>query len=108
MSIGDNLRKIRSNQDISQQEIADFLGVDRKTYVDWESGKTEIKGSFFPKLADYLRVEVGDFFKEKPGDIVINQHDNKDSLINGVVILFPDKEGMEQLADVIKKIVKKQ
>lgn len=30
MSIGDNLRVIRNRNNVSQQEIADFLGVDRK------------------------------------------------------------------------------
>ena len=36
MSVGDNLRVMRNKKNISQQEIADFLGVDRKTYVSWE------------------------------------------------------------------------
>ena len=38
MSIGDNLRIVRNKKNISQREIADFLGIDRKTYVSWESG----------------------------------------------------------------------
>jgi len=31
MNIGDNLRIIRNKKAISQQEIADFLGIDRRT-----------------------------------------------------------------------------
>ena len=42
MSISDNLRVIRNRKNISQQEIADFLGVDRKTYVNLESGMEEV------------------------------------------------------------------
>jgi len=49
MSIGDNLRVIRTRKNISVQEISDFLGVDRKTYSDWEKGETDVKGSFIPK-----------------------------------------------------------
>jgi len=56
MSIGDNLRVLRNKQNISQQEIADFLGVDRKTYVSWEAGAADIKSSYIPKLAEYLQV----------------------------------------------------
>jgi DNA-binding XRE family transcriptional regulator len=33
MNIGDNLKVIRNKKNVSQQEIADFLGIDRKTYV---------------------------------------------------------------------------
>jgi len=33
MSIGKNLKSLRNRQNVSQQDIADFLGVDRKTYV---------------------------------------------------------------------------
>jgi len=41
---------IRNKKNISQQKIADFLGVDRKTYVSWESGTVDIKSSYIPKL----------------------------------------------------------
>jgi transcriptional regulator with XRE-family HTH domain len=105
MSIGDNLRVIRNKKNISQQEIADFLGVDRKTYVSWEAGISDIKSSYIPKLAEFLHIEINDLFREKSVDIVINQHnsDNKDRSINGVVLLLTDKEAVNQLIDVMKK-----
>jgi len=105
MNIGDNLRVLRTKQNISQQEIADFLGVDRKTYVSWESGESDIKSSYIPKLAEFLQVEINDLFKEKVSNIMITQHnsDNKDNSINGVVLLITDKEAVEQVMDIIKK-----
>ena len=104
MNIGNNLRMIRSKKNVSQQEIADFLGIDRKTYVSWEAGAADIKSSFIPKLAEFLHVEINDLFKDKPGDIVINQHnsDNKDSSINGVVLLLTDKDAVNELVKVMK------
>jgi len=33
------LRRVREKQKISQQEVADFLEVDRKTYERWEFGE---------------------------------------------------------------------
>ena len=112
MNIGDNLRVIRNKQNIPQQEIADFLGVDRKTYVSWEAGETDIKSSYIPKLAEFFHVEIKDLFREKTGDIVINQYnhhtDNKDGSINGIVLLLTDKEAMDQLVDVIKKKVERE
>jgi transcriptional regulator with XRE-family HTH domain len=105
MNIGDNLRILRNKQNISQQEIADFLGVDRKTYVSWEAGTADIKSSYIPKLAEFLQVEINDLFKEKVSNIIINQHnsDNKDNSINGIVLLLTDKEAVEQVMEILKK-----
>jgi len=104
MSIGDNLRVLRNKNNVSQQDVADFLGVDRKTYVSWEAGSADIKSSYIPKLAEFLHVEINDLFKNKPGDIVINQHysENKDSSINGMVLLLTDKESVNEFVKVMK------
>jgi hypothetical protein len=46
-------------------------------------------------------------FREKPNEIVINQHnyhsDNKDASMNGVILLLTDKEMIDQMMDVLKK-----
>lgn len=36
MSIGKNLRRLRAKRKISQQEVADQLGIDRVTYINWK------------------------------------------------------------------------
>jgi transcriptional regulator with XRE-family HTH domain len=106
MNIGDNLRVIRNRNNVSQQEIADFLGIDRKTYVNWEAGTVDIKSSYIPKLAEFLHVEINDLFREKSSKIVINQHntDNKDNSVNnGIVLLLTDKESVNQLVEIMKE-----
>ena len=111
MSIGNNLRVIRNKKNISQQEIADFLGVDRKTYVSWEMDVADIKSSYIPKLAEFLQVEINDLFREKSADIIINQQnsDNKDTSINNsIVLLLTDKEAIDQLMDIMKKRFERQ
>ena len=110
MSIGNNLKIIRSRSSISQQDIADYLGIDRKTYVSWESGTVDIKSSYIPKLAEFLRVEISDLFKEKSSEIIINQNnsENKNNSINGVIVLLTDKEAVNQLVEVMRgQFVKK-
>ncbi|MCL2329412.1 MAG: helix-turn-helix domain-containing protein [Bacteroidetes bacterium] len=105
MNVGDNLRILRNKNNVSQQDVADYLGVDRKTYISWEAGSADIKSSYIPKLAEFLHVEINDLFKNKSGDIVINQHnsDNKDNSINnGIVLLLTDKEAVNELVNVIK------
>jgi len=105
MNISDNLRRIRNRNNISQQEIADYLDVDRKTYVSWESGTADIKSSYIPKLAKFLHVEINDLFREKPADIVLNQNntDNKDYSINGIVVLLTNREAVNQIIEILTK-----
>jgi len=109
MKVGSNLRIIRDKQNITQQEMADFLGIDCRTYKRWENGETKVDCELIPKIAEFLHVEICDLFKGKPSDVVVNQNENKECLINaGVFLLINDKEAVNNIADVIKKIVKKQ
>jgi len=109
MNFSNNLRELRHKQKVSQEDFADFLGVDRKTYARWEDGESGVSSDYLPKIAEFLNVEIGELFKEKPGDIVVNQNDNKECLINaGVFLLINDKEAVDHIFDVIKKKVEKQ
>ena len=105
MNISDNLRKLRSQRHASQQEVADFLGVERKTYVSWEAGMADIKSSHIPKLAEFLKVEINDLFRKKSASTIINQQylNNKDTSVNGIVILLTDKDAISDLIEIIKK-----
>jgi len=104
MSIGKNLKVIRIKNNVSQQEVADFVGVDRKTYVSWEAETAGIKSVYIPKLAEFLHVGINDLFSEKSRDIIINQNntENKDSSINGIIVLLNDKDSMNQIVEVLK------
>jgi len=109
MHIGDNLRKVRNKRELTHQEIADFLGVDRRTYIDWENGVTDMKVSYLLKLAEFLQVDVDELLPTKSRDIVITQNnsDNKDGSINGIVFLLTDKETIDQIFNAIKPILEK-
>jgi hypothetical protein len=79
--------------------------------MSWEEGNADIKSTYIPKLAEFLQVEITDIFREKPGDIIINQHntDNKDaSTNNSIVLLVTDKEAVNQIMDIVKRRVEKQ
>jgi len=105
MKIGRNLINLRNKNNFDQKEVSDFLGIDRKTYANWEADKTPIKSSYIPKLAEFFKVEINDLFSDKSDRIVINQHntDNKDSSVNnGIVILLTDKEAVNELVNVLK------
>jgi len=111
MGISKNLCIIRNKKKISQKEMADYLGVDRKTYKSWEEGTVEIKYSYILKLADILQVEVSELLQEKPSDVIINQHntDNKDTSINNsIVLIVTDKDTIDQIFNVLKPVLNKE
>ena len=55
-----NIRKYRVINDLTQQEIADMLGVDRTTYSKYESGKANPQFTNVVKLAEIFGVTVGE------------------------------------------------
>ena len=105
MEIGENIRKLRESKNLSQQYVADYVGVERKTYLNWEAGETSVKSVFIPKLAELFNVEIGDLYQGKSSDIIITQNnsDNKDNSANGIIIILNDKKAVNELVNLIKK-----
>lgn len=49
---------LRTDNDLLQRDIADFLGVNRNTYPHWEAGLYEMPLEILDKLANYYNVSV--------------------------------------------------
>lgn len=54
----DNLRALRARKDVSQEEMADCLQVDRKTVSNWEGGYTVPSFAAARDIADYFGVTL--------------------------------------------------
>ena len=52
------LKKLRAGRGLLQKDVSAFLGVDRTTYVKYESGASEPPIAVLIKLADYYGVTV--------------------------------------------------
>jgi DNA-binding XRE family transcriptional regulator len=105
MSIADNIKRLRAKTHYSQQDIADKLAIDRKTYVSWENGTTHIKDNFIPKIAEIFEVEIADLFKTKTQPVVsIGGYKLNHSI--GIFVLT-DSETSEKLTDILKNILDK-
>ena len=102
MTIGSKIRKLRIDRNVSQQSVADSLGIDRRTYAAWEMNSQDIKSNFIPKLADFFGVEISELFNQDK-DISINQH-FKNSTINTAVLILTDKDSISKVLDAIKGI----
>ena len=55
----ERLKELRTAQKLTQQQMADYLGVDRTTYVKYETDKSEPTFDTLQKLADYFGVTGG-------------------------------------------------
>lgn len=86
-----NLKYIRKQKKLSQQELADKIGVDRSTIGYWENGKADPTLLNVQKLSDALKVNIIDLVGK---DLSIdNEHTTK---------TFTEEEKKEALKQVLK------
>lgn len=52
------LLELRKTKGVNQQEVADYIGVDRSTYTRYERGNTNPDPDTLKKLAEYFSVSV--------------------------------------------------
>lgn len=52
------IRDLREDNDLSQQSVADILGISRQQYQLYESGKREMPMRLFIALADHYKVSL--------------------------------------------------
>lgn len=115
MGIGTNLKRLRSKTKLSQQEIADMLGLDRNTYTNWENEATDVKSQYIPKLAEIFNVGIQDLFDSEQKNVVTNKLENfemKDNSIGqkdvqqGIIINITDSETAKLLSSQLEELIK--
>ncbi len=58
MNIGVNIRTLREQRNIKQQEIADLIGMHRSNYSKIENGQREISVSALDKIAHFFNITI--------------------------------------------------
>ena len=58
-SFADTLKLIRTEQGLSQQQLADKLFVDRSSIANWESGRRIPNALLITRIAETLGVDIG-------------------------------------------------
>ena len=58
MHIGQNLKRLREDRGIKQNEIADLIGMHRSNYSKFESGQREISIAAIDKIANYFNMTI--------------------------------------------------
>ena len=80
--IGQRLKKLREEKDLTQAQVAKILGVSRTTYTQYETGKSEPDLATVSKLAEIYETSV-DFLLGKtdiptPIETIAAHHEGED------------------------------
>lgn len=53
------IKELRKKKKVTQQEVAEAIGVTRRGFQKWENGESQIKSNNAKQLAEYFGVSVG-------------------------------------------------
>jgi len=59
-----NVERIRALQGLTQEQVADALGVSRATYINIKKGKRDLTTSELAKLSAFFNVPIAEFFDQ--------------------------------------------
>ena len=91
------LKELRKEKKLTQQELADIIGVTKRTYIYWEKGERIPKSDKAQQLADYFGVSVA-YLLGYQDDLQLRNaiaHNSRD---------FDDTEYMDLLRHLSNKI----
>ncbi|OFY70023.1 MAG: hypothetical protein A3G23_01200 [Bacteroidetes bacterium RIFCSPLOWO2_12_FULL_37_12] len=92
-NIGDKIKEIRKAKNLSQEQVAEKIGIDRAQYSRVETAKSKPTLTTLEKIAEALEVDIIEFFKED-GNYDINSY--KQSLVEKVKMIDQLDENMQQ------------
>ena len=98
MKFGENLKNIRKQKNISQEELAEKLGVSRQSISKWETGENFPSMNNIMCLCDIFKCKINDLVHENFTDI-----DSLDSEIKESVVKF--KKEKQVKVKLISKII---
>jgi transcriptional regulator with XRE-family HTH domain len=62
--VSENLKKFRDSSDYSQLDVAQFLGIERGAYANYESGSREMPYVLVLKICELYGISVSSLFEE--------------------------------------------
>ena len=76
MTFGENLRFLRKQMNLRQQQVADILGIDRSGYSYYECDKTEPPFKRLRLLAKIFNCTMDELFNADPPKMYVNDNEN--------------------------------
>ena len=61
--VGSNIKRLRENKNVTQEDLAAWLGVSRQAISMWEAEKRDLKASTLKKIANVFGVSIDDLLQ---------------------------------------------
>ena len=110
MNIGNNIAVLRKKKGITQEELANELGVSAQAVSKWENSSSCPDVSLLTKIADYFGVSVDALLRTQEDDIVDLAEEKEDNVKpddkKNIVIKIMQQNGKENVIKVPFKFVK--
>lgn len=85
MNLGENILKLRKNSGLSQEVLAEKIGVTRQTISNWELGETSPNPEQLKLLSKTLNVSVDELLDNDVKEILVEKVSNTEKLA-GIII----------------------
>ena len=64
LSIGENIKKLRTERGVTQEQLAEHLAITYQSVSKWENNVTAPDLQFIPMIAEYFEVSIDELFKQ--------------------------------------------
>ncbi len=85
MEIGNKILEMRKEMGLSQEQLAEQMGVARQTISKWELGETSPDISQTKKLSEIFNVSVDDLINNDIKNILVNKIDNNEKVMKKII-----------------------
>ncbi len=103
MQFNERLTQLRKRYSVSQTELANAVGVSRKSIQYYESGERYPRNGVLVKLAEYFNVTVDYLTSE--GAAQSHSSNSAESLVSGVTALFAGGELSDEDKDMVMRVI---
>ena len=105
--IGEKIKELRTKAGISQQRLAELLGVSRPTISQIENGERKVSVDELDRLAKIFNISVNSLLnKEKEPEVILEEKAKEKKLQPSIRINVPQKN-LEKFKEVLLYILNK-
>lgn len=114
MNLSENLKKIRKENNLSQEQLAEKLGVSRQAVSKWESNQAypemdkviQLAQMFHLNIDDLLNQDIGEVNSEKQSKTAINKYiDDFLAFITKTVDMFSSMKWKDRIKCIFEQIL---
>ncbi|OBX51729.1 helix-turn-helix domain-containing protein [Moraxella nonliquefaciens] len=98
MKTQDKIRAIRTQQKISQEQMAERLDLTPQAYSKMESGKTKLSLDRIQQIAQILNIDVTELIHNNDNGVflLINENCTNENLNNGAIIYHGNQQSINE------------